>query len=284
MIERTTALLAAMIVLSGSAAAQELRTVGASRVHRGERELDVTVRFGLGEFRLERETGHALYRANIRYVENYFDPIHEYDGPDHELRLGLEGHDNRDVEWDDVKDKRQRIDLTISPNVRSRLNLEFGAGRADVDLGGLSLERAQISTGASESRIRFSRPTIAPCERLDINVGAAEFQAVGLGNSNCARIEFDGAAGKLALDFTGEWQHAGTTEADINIGLGGLTLTFPSHLGVHIELDRFLASFDEEGFVKRGGGYYSTNYDEARAKVDIRLKAIVGDVAVEWVR
>lgn len=281
---RATTLLAALIALGNAADAQELRTVGSSRVHRGERELEVTVRFGLGEFRLERETGNALYRANVRYVEDYFDPVHEYRASSHQLRLGIEGHDDHNVEWDDIKDKRQRIDLAISPNVRSRLHLEFGAGRADVDLGGLALERAEISTGASESRIRFTRPTVAPCEVLDINVGAAEFEASGLGNSNCERIEFDGAAGKLALDFTGEWQHAGTTNAEINIGLGGLTLTFPSHLGVHIELNRFLASFDEDGFTRRGDGYYSANYDDARAKLDIHLKAMVGDVAVRWVK
>jgi hypothetical protein len=284
MTKRTTAALAALIAIGNGVEAQELRTIGSSRVYRGERELNVVVRFGLGEFHLERETGDALYRANVRYVEDFFDPIHEYDATGHELRLGIDGHEDGNVQWDDIKDKRQRIDLTISPAVRTSLQLEFGAGRADVDLGGLALERASISTGASESRVHFSRPTVAPCELLDIEVGAAEFQAIGLGNANCKRIEFDGAAGKLGLDFTGEWQQAGTTQADISIGLGGLTLTFPSHLGVHIELSRLLASFNEEGFVKRGNGYYSENYDRAAAKLDINLQAMVGDVDVVWVR
>ena len=118
----------------------------------------------------------------------------------------------------------------------------------------------------------------------EIKVGAAEFRAEHLGNSNCETIEVDAAAGEFTLDFTGEWQHSGTTNADITIGLGDLELRFPSHLGVAMSLDRFLASFDDAGFVKRGDTFYSTGYDDAPAKLHIDLKAVVGDVDVVWVQ
>jgi len=71
--------------------------------------------------------------------------------------------------------------------------------------------------------------------------------------------------------------------AKINLGLGGLSLRFPEDLGVSITLNRFLASFDRTGFEKRGSTYVSAGFDDARTRLTIDLRAIVGDVGVEWV-
>ncbi len=96
-------------------------------------------------------------------------------------------------------------------------------------------------------------------------------------------MQFEGAAGSFTLDFTGEWQHLGETTARIKLGVGALTLRFPSHLGVAISLDRFLATFDRSGFTKRGNFYYSSNYDAAAAKLRLDINAAFGDINVEWV-
>ncbi len=272
-----------LAVLAGPLTAQRMSTVAASRELRGEAELAVHVRFGLGTFSLSRDQTGALYRARLLYDQEHFRPVHEYDADSRQLEFGVKSlRENVNVKNRD--DIVQEFELAVAPSVLTTLDLEFGAGRAEVDLGGMSIRSATIKTGASEAVIAFSRPTITPCEKLEIKVGAAKFRAEHLGNSNCETIEVDAAAGEFTLDFTGEWQHSGTTNADITIGLGDLELRFPSHLGVAISLDRFLASFDDAGFVKRGDTFYSTGYDDAPAKLHIDLKAVVGDVDVVWVQ
>ena len=272
-----------LAVLAGPLSAQRLSTVAASRDLRGETELAVHVRFGLGTFTLTRDQTGALYRASLLYDQERFRPVHEYDADSRQLEFGVKSLRD-DVNIKNKDDIVQELELALAPSVLTSLNLEFGAGLAEVDLGGMAIRNATIKTGASEAVIAFSRPTITPCEKLEIKVGAARFRAERLGNSNCEAIEVDAAVGEITLDFAGEWQHSGITNADVTIGLGDLELRFPSHLGVSISLDRFLASFDDAGFVKRGDAYYSTGYDDAPAKLHLELKAVVGDVDVVWVQ
>jgi N-terminal domain of toast_rack, DUF2154 len=267
---------------AAQASGQDLSTVAASRQLQGEDNITVSVRFAAGRFVMTRDQGESLYRATVQYDERDFRPILEYDAEDHHIDVGLRSlRDNVNRKRDDPK---QRIDLAVAPSVPMALDLEFGAGHADIDLGGMSLQSVDMKTGASETRLAFSRPTLMPCDQLELNVGAAEFVADRLGNANCEHFEVNAAAGKLELDFTGEWQHRGTTTAKITIGLGGLELRFPSRLGVAIELDRFLASFEKAGFEKRGDTYYSSGYDAAPSKLHIELKAVMGDVNVVWVK
>ena len=266
--------------LAGAANAQNLETLASSREYRAEEALDVNVRFGMGTFTLTRDQGTALYRASVVY-DKRFDPVLDYSSDSHSLDVGIATRESQRGNLRNIKG--QRIDLSISPAVPMNFHFAFGAGKAEIDLGGLALARADLKTGASETTVVFSRPTVQPCEYFSVEVGAAKLHIEGLGNSNCAEIDIEGAAGSLLLDFTGEWQHEGVTEANIKIGLGGLTLRFPSNLGVSMSVERFVASFDRDGFRRDGDRYVSTNYDNARAQLHLDLHTVFGDIDVEWV-
>jgi predicted membrane protein len=118
---------------------------------------------------------------------------------------------------------------------------------------------------------------------FEVEVGAAELSVTGLGNARCARISVTGGVGQVELDFTGSWLPASATDVEVTIGLGTLTLRFPEGLGVAIDVDRFLASFEDRGFARRGSRYVSAGFDEAGARIEMHLKAVFGDVNVEWV-
>ncbi|MDH5805522.1 MAG: cell wall-active antibiotics response protein, partial [Gemmatimonadota bacterium] len=154
---------------------------------------------------------------------------------------------------------------------------------AEIDFGGLRLARAKVATGASGSLIEFSRPTLAPCEELEVHVAAADFRVEGLGNSNCRSMQFDGDAGALRLDFQGEWQYTGDTDVTIKIGLGALRLYIPRGMGVSVQLDRFLASFDQAGLIKRGNMYRSRNYDQSTTRINFEIDAAFGDIDIIWI-
>lgn len=275
-------LLAAVGCWSGPRMRAAWKTITAAQEARGEREATVNVQYGAGKFHLAPGTGTELYRMQLRYDENNFTPVREYDAATHTLTLGVKGRSGGRISTRRSRgDQPPSFDLALTPGIPLTLNLEMGAVEADADLGGLNLRRVTFRTGASSSRLRFSKPNAAPCEALTIEAGAAELRAEQLANSNCARVNFNGGVGEVTLDYSGTWQRSMT--ADVNVGIGSLKLRLPRGIGVSVHLNRFLASFDAAGFEKRGDTYVTANYEGARTRLEMNVNASIGGVDVEWV-
>jgi predicted membrane protein len=86
------------------------------------------------------------------------------------------------------------------------------------------------------------------------------------------------------LDLTGDWTAGSTSQVDIAVGLGSVTLRLPESVGVEADVERFLVNFDRSGLLRRGANYYSANWDTAQTKLRINVKAAMGDIEVEWVK
>lgn len=283
MISRPLALaLVATSICAQLATAQSYRTLVESRRLAGEARLQVEVEFAVGQFLLGPSQDNTLYRLAMVYDEDRFEPEVEYTADSRRLNVGLSSLRNIDIGDNDKLN--QRLDLQIGPDVPLALELKFGAAEADLELGGLSLDRAEIATGASSTVISFSEPNRIDCTRVEFQVGAAEFAARGLANARCAMIELTGAVGELTLDFTGSWDPALQTTARVEMGLGELRLRFPENLGVRMQVDRFLVGLDRSGFSKRGSSYVSHNYDSAEATLTLTIEAALGNIEVDWVR
>ena len=80
---------------------------------------------------------------------------------------------------------------------------------------------------------------------LEIDVGAASFEASNLGNANASLVHVQGGVGSVDLDFGGQWSQDMTVDADL--AFGKLTLHVPRDVGVRVEVQKFLASFDQQG-------------------------------------
>ncbi len=274
----TSLLALALLAASATAAsAQSWRTVTMSRQLSGEDAVDVHIRFGAGRLNIQPGEEGLLYRMQLRYDEDSFEPVADFDG--RRLKLGVEGI-RSGIRW--RKKESQEMDLSLTRSVPMDLDLEFGAVRADVDLGGLRMTRLDLSTGASESRVDISRPNPVRMEKADFEAGAADFHVRRLGNLNAERITVDAGVGKVVLDFRGDWQ--GDAEVSVDMGLGALELRFPEGLGVRLIKDTFLTSLDSEGLVKRGSSYYSLDWDDARYRVTVNVDAAFGSIDVVWVR
>jgi hypothetical protein len=262
---------------------QDYRTTSGSRQRRGETELRASVEFAVGELRIAPGAAGTLYRFDLMYDAEHFDPVASYNPESHRLRVGVDGRGrgeirHREREW------KQRLDLTISPATPLSLDLAFGAGTADVELGGLSFTDVSIKGGASESTIRVSQPNRVACRSFTMEVGAIDLKTEKLGNARCERIELKGAAGSVLLDLTGDWGAGTTSQVDIAVGLGSVTLRLPEGVGVEADVNRFLVNFDRSGLLRRGPNYYSANWDTAKTKLRITIQAAMGDIDVEWVK
>jgi hypothetical protein len=257
--------------------AQSWRSVTMSRQLSGERDLDVKIRFGAGRLVLGPGDEGALYRMGLRYDEDSFEPVAEYRG--NRLDLGLKGT-GRSTRW--RRQEPQEMELSLARGVPMNLELEFGAVRAELDLGGILLKRLDLSTGASESQVVISEPNGMRMSSAGFKVGAADFRIHKLGNLNAERITVDAGVGRVVLDFDGHWQ--GDATLSVDMGLGSLELRFPTGLGVHLVKNTFLTSLDSEGLVKRGNSYYSLDWEEAEHRVTVNVDAAFGSINVVWVR
>jgi predicted membrane protein len=104
---------------------------------------------------------------------------------------------------------------------------------------------------------------------------------LGLGNSRCDQIDFEGGMGKVLLDFAGVW--TSNARVEVKMAMGELTLRLPKRVGVRITMDKFLSSFEPAGLVRRGEAFQSLNYDSNKRHLDLDLTTAVGGVNVEWV-
>lgn len=261
--------------------AQSWRTMTSSRSVQGEDRVDVHVEYGAGGIELAPGNARRLYEFELRYDEEVSRPLVEYEPSEKRLRLGVESLDGKSTRINRGGGRVGHAAVKLAPNVPMTLMIRFGAGEATLDLGGLSLHSADLSTGASEAKISFSSPNRVAADHVRIRSGAAAIRAESLGNSGAALYEFEGGVGETVLDFGGEWRR--DAEATVKLGMGSLRLRFPRHLGVRLTRTAFLTSFKDEGLQRRGNEYYSESWDRATHRLTLHVTAAVGAIEVEWI-
>ena len=90
---------------------------------------------------------------------------------------------------------------------------------------------------------------------LDISLGAASFRGDRLANANAQDIRVDAGVGNVELDLGGQWTQ--DIDLHVEVTLGIVTIHVPSAVGVHVSLEKTVASFDHEGLIERDGAWVS---------------------------
>jgi hypothetical protein len=213
----------------------------------------------------------------LRYDEERSRPIHSYDADRRSATLGVDAEEGR---WRTLRNRDAgEMRLELSGSVPLDLELELGATHARVDVGGLALNRLRVETGAADAVLDFSSPNRTRMRYLDIQLGAAGVVITNLGNAKVSQIRVDGGVGSVDLDF------GGTIEQDVNVdasvALGKLTLHLPHEVGVRVEVQKVLASFDHSGLSRRGNAYYSENWDTAKFRIRVRAETVFGAIEID---
>jgi len=286
---RSAGLVAALLVTAAAPLASQTHDwfeMSSRRQVDGVERLDIDVEYAVGHLAISPAVAGLLYQMDLRYDANDFEPIRTWntDGGLGRLALQMKTEDG-DIEFGGIdetdSDDMGTLDLSLSREIPTTLSLGVVAAQAKLHLGGLALERFVFRTGASETAIDFDAPNPVRMDRLELAAGAADFEATGLGNARFDRFEFTGAVGDVRLDFTGDWKES--AEGEIRMGLGTLSLTFPRDIGVRIEKQGFLTSFNSAGFEDVSGGYQTPNWETATRRLTLKVRAGLGDIDVYFV-
>jgi hypothetical protein len=260
--------------------AQTMRTVSITKQLRDQTSLNAQVEFAAGDLRLSPGPATSLYRLQLDYDADRFVPLSRYEPATGAVVLGLDRTGSAGLRVSREEHLRQSAIVEFPTTVDLGLDLNLGAVDADLELGGLRLTSVRMTTAGSRTVARFSTPNPRSCTSLRLSAGAADVAVTQLGNSRCRHIAFDGGVGAVNLDFTGDW--ADDAEVSVNLTMGQLTLTLPRSVGFALTLERFLSSFQPEGFSRVGKTFRSANYPTAEHRVSIDVTCSVAGVAVKW--
>jgi len=271
--------LVAAVVVAPTAPAQELRDYQVGRGRRSEQSLRAIIDFAAGDLFIRQSSDRSLFRMDLKYDPVRYQPIDSWDADRLTVRLGVDKRGDRDS-WPRKDPLTQRAVIELSPDVDLTLEANLGATESSLELGGLRLEDLLLTTGASDTELRFSKPNKMLCRRAQVTTGAAAFVATNIGNAGCRAWLIEGGVGQVRLDLDGEWPE--DARMQIRMTVGAIRLEAPRSLGIRITMDRFLASFSHAGFSRSGKTYLSENYDRATRKVDLDIETTLGNVKVEW--
>jgi len=264
---------------AGTLSAQAMRPFTTFRQLHGESRLQARLDFAAWQLRVVPGRAGELYRMSLSYDADRFVPLSHYDPSTNAATLGVDraGGGFRVVSRSQLQ---QDAVVELSPRTDLSLSLSLGAVEADVELGGLRLGDLRVEAGASRTALHFSQPNPIRCRTADISAGAAEISVLQLGNSHCDRLRVEGGIGRMTLDFGGTW--TSSQVAELSLAVTELRLRLPRKVGVRITMDRFLASFEPAGLVRRGDEWVSPDYDRSERHLDIALRTTVSAVKVNW--
>ena len=260
-----------------NASAQSWRTLDVARQLSDSTPTSVQVVYGTGTFGVRATSSPLLYHMQLRYDATRTQPRHAFDAATRKLQIGVQKSEMRFTGRNDADAGHLQLELTrVTP---LDLSLDLGAVEADMDLTGLKLSRLHVESGASEAKLRFDSLNATRMSSLDVSLGAASFRGDRLANANTKDIRVDAGVGNVELDLSGQWTQ--DIELHVDVTLGVVTIHVPSDVGVHVSLQKTLASFDHEGLVQRDGAWVSRNWDSAPHKLRVTAKTVFGKLTID---
>ena len=212
------------------------------------RAMPVDVQYASGTLTIGAAPAPYLYDVRVTGPAERNDAIVHYDTLNHALRVSASEHHDVSVKLGDGGSHEhgdQNVRIGLAPGVPLELALEFGAGDLRANLGGLSIRRLNIRTGATDAEVHFREPNPIAMESMDIAVGAAGFVGTGFGNARARSIMLRAGAGDVDLDFSGQWN--GNVTLDVTAALGAVHVHVPPDVVVDNAARVIIGSMDNAG-------------------------------------
>jgi hypothetical protein len=149
------------------------------------------------------------------------------------------------------------------------LALSAGAAKVRLDLGGLKLTGLTISQGASDLSLALDEPNQAEIDTFHFTAGAARSDLHGLGFLNARRMEFNGGAGLLALNFDGQLHQ--DLSVKLSASAGSVTIAVPDGVPSDAKLNGVMTNVKSDRAWSRSQGRYYLDGTGPGLTFDLRM-------------
>lgn len=211
-------------------------------------EINLNLKFGAGELTLN-PGADILVDGTATYNYDELKPEVNTDGGDVEVRVG-DGDLNIFPNLNNIKNE---WDLKLGDQPMN-LSIDSGAYDGTFELGGLSLTRLNISDGASDVEINFSKLNPVEMSTFTYNTGASDVKILGLGNANFSLFDFSAGAGDYTLDFSGKLQRDASIK--IETGLSNMIIIVPEGVNAVVTVQGGLSNVNAGPGWERSGEDY----------------------------
>ncbi|MGD9898535.1 MAG: toast rack family protein, partial [Calditrichaceae bacterium] len=197
----------------------------------GLESADINISFGAGRIEINSGNISDLYQGNFEYTGT--EPEVQISASRNFADVRISQNETRpekdkksDIKIHNLENLSDNIwNITLTNRIPLNLDLDLGASKSYLNLGGLKLEKVNIETGLSKTDLDFGLVNPVSLSSLVIDAGISKFTGRRLLNSRFRKFIFNGGVGDYKLEFDGEF----TTEAniDINVDLGSILIIIP---------------------------------------------------------
>lgn len=221
--------------------------------------LHARIQYGIGELIVGPNSSSGEIAGKIQYNRKFIVPQVRLEtrGETAEFFAVIEArdslHNNISLnlkELNTIPDEYKNvIDFRLPTEVPTVLDMNFGLGKAEIDLSGIPISRMNLDCGLSDVGLVSFLPNPLECEMLHIATGLGDLTLQNLGNLQAKNIDLAVNLGSANVDFRGD--RIIDTYLNVQVGLGALDMILPEAANISIVVDgTFLSSVSVYGLVK----------------------------------
>jgi hypothetical protein len=234
--------------------------------------VELNLEFVAGQLNLASGAGEYLASGTATFNAADLEPKVESAGSTYTLHSDLEIEGIPNTQGDLVNE----WDLMLSDTPMS-LNINAGAYEGSFELGGLSLEKLDISEGGSDVTCTFSAPNQVEMSSLTYSTGGSTMKLKGLANANFEQMNFSSGAGDFTLSFDGELQR--DASVSIDSGVSTVTIIVPQGTSAQVSFEGGLSSVNASGGWQKDGEVY--NHPGSGPALTLTVKMGLGTLNLE---
>ena len=173
---------------------------------------------------------------------------------------------------------RNRWDIRLNDRLPIDLEIDNGAGEAEIDASSLSLTSFEFDNGAGEAEVKLNGDQLR-LAHVEAEVAAGRLDLEMRGAYPAMReMRVEASAGQIRLDLTGEW----SSEVDIKVEVvaGEIVVKLPKTVNIVATASTTVGRVKARGLMVDGDRY---RLDAPGSTATLRLKAVanVGQVVLE---
>jgi len=249
------------------------------------RPLEVILDVDAGEIWVEKSFDRRTGSITMKFTRGEFREKIDFDESKNRLRVMLDKKKWHNLKKSD-RDRENNwaeVIVKLPDGVDILFDSRIKAGEVTMAMGGLRLREFCLNNWAGEVEVRFDEPNPITMDFLDINVKVGEARFVNLGNARFEKADINGGIGEIEVDFSGDILKESMAKVDLDIGEA--TIILPTDMGIKLSIGGGFSWLSQKNidrsFHKRGGSYYSDDYEDMDERFYVRVTPGLGELTID---
>lgn len=171
--------------------------------------------------------------------------------------------------------------IELPTDVEIELEARIKAGEIEFKFEEIQLTEFELRNWAGETTIEFLEPNGSIMKSFDVNCKVGEVELLKLGNARFEEADINSGIGELTLDFSGDLLEK--VMARIDLDIGETEINVPKDIGTKLRVSKsfFIAEVNiSDWFDNQGRYHYSKNYRTAEKSLYLIITTGLGECSI----